>query len=73
MFHLKFQKTCKIWIKGKMYCNKNTKDKPRSFFDNIDKWAKEVRVHLGLAYLTIEKMIKFLQKVLLESFFQKIL
>ena len=20
---------------------KNTKDKPRSFFDNIDKWAKE--------------------------------
>ena len=33
---------------------KNTKDKPRSFFDNIDKWAKEQGAS-GLAYFTIEK------------------
>ena len=33
---------------------KNTKDKPRSFFDNIDKWAKEQGAS-GLAYLTLEK------------------
>ena len=33
---------------------KNTKDKPRSFFDNIDKWAKEEGAS-GLAYFTIEK------------------
>ena len=32
----------------------NTKDKPRSFFDNIDKWAKEQGAS-GLAYFTIEK------------------
>ncbi len=33
---------------------KNTKDKPRSFFDNIDNWAKEQGAS-GLAYFTIEK------------------
>tara|TARA_X000000950_G_scaffold287924_1_gene402359 strand:+ start:125 stop:1909 length:1785 start_codon:yes stop_codon:yes gene_type:complete len=33
---------------------KNTRDKPRSFFDNIDKWAKEQGAS-GLAYFTIEK------------------
>ena len=33
---------------------KNTKDKPRSFFDNIDKWAKE-QGSSGLAYFTIEQ------------------
>ena len=33
---------------------KNTKDKPRSFFDNIDKWAKEQGAS-GLAYFTIEE------------------
>ena len=33
---------------------KNTKDKPRSFFDNVDKWAKEQGAS-GLAYLTLEK------------------
>jgi aspartyl-tRNA synthetase len=31
---------------------KNTKDKPRSFFDNIDNWAKEQGAS-GLAYFTI--------------------
>ncbi len=33
---------------------KNTKDKPRSFFDGIDKWAKNQGAS-GLAYFTIEK------------------
>ena len=33
---------------------KNTKDKPRSFFDNIDKWAKDQGAS-GLAYFTLEK------------------
>ena len=27
---------------------KNTKDKPRSFFDNIDKWAKEQSIRISL-------------------------
>jgi len=33
---------------------KKTKDKPRSFFDGIDKWAKNEGAS-GLAYFTIEK------------------
>ena len=33
---------------------KNTKDKPRSFFDNLDKWAKSEGAS-GLAYFTFEK------------------
>jgi len=33
---------------------KNTEDKPRSFFDGIDKWAKDQGAS-GLAYFTIEK------------------
>ena len=33
---------------------KDTKDKPRSFFDNIDKWAKE-QGSSGLAFFTLEK------------------
>ncbi len=33
---------------------KNTKDKSRSFFDNIDKWAKEQGAS-GLAYFTFDK------------------
>ena len=33
---------------------KNTRNKPRSFFDNIDKWAKDQGAS-GLAYFTIEK------------------
>ena len=33
---------------------KKTKEKPRSFFDNIDKWAKEQGAS-GLAYFTLEQ------------------
>ena len=47
---------------------KNTKDKPRSFFDNIDKWAKEQGARL--AYFTIEqdKEIKRTSRKILGSF-----
>ena len=38
----------------KSIVTKNTKNKPRSFFDNIDKWAKEQGAS-GLAYFTIEQ------------------
>ena len=37
---------------------KNTLDKPRSFFDNIDKWSKDLGFS-GLAYLTIDNKNKF--------------
>ena len=33
---------------------KNTKNKPRNFFDSIDKWAKEQGAN-GLAYFTLER------------------
>ena len=38
----------------KAIITKNTIDKPRSFFDNIDKWAKEQGAS-GLAYFSLEK------------------
>ncbi len=40
---------------------KNTKDKPRSFFDNFDKWAKS-EGGSGLAYFTIEQVEKISAK-----------
>ena len=55
-----------------MYCDKKTKDNPRSFFDGIDKWAKEQGAS-GMAYFTLKKIKKFLPKALLENFFKKIL
>ena len=54
---VKFDIFKKLVSKGsKVRCivTKNTKDKPRSFFDNIDKWAKEQGAS-GLAYFTLEK------------------
>ena len=45
-----------------MYFNsKKTKDKPRSFFDNLNNWAKEQGAS-GLAYFTIEKSNKEFQQ-----------
>ena len=42
MYHLKFLRNLvKSGSKVRCIVTKNTKDKPRSFFDNIDKWAKE--------------------------------
>ena len=48
----------KSWLKSgavvKTIVTKETGKKPRSFFDNIDKWAKEQGAS-GLAYFSIEK------------------
>mgnify|MGYP001380175007 FL=1 len=49
-----FKKLVKSGSKVRCISTKNTKDKPRSFFDNIDKWAKEQGAS-GLAYFTIEE------------------
>ena len=49
---------------------KNTKDKPRSFFDNIDKWAKEQGAS-GLAYFTLEKELEIKAKGPVGKFFSK--
>ena len=49
---------------------KNTKDKPRSFFDNIDKWAKDQGAS-GLAYFTIEKDIEVKGKGPIGKFFSE--
>tara|TARA_B100001057_G_scaffold496612_1_gene598527 strand:+ start:120 stop:1910 length:1791 start_codon:yes stop_codon:yes gene_type:complete len=50
-----FKKLVKNGSNVRCIVTKNTKDKPRSFFDNIDKWAKEQGAS-GLAYFTIEKI-----------------
>jgi len=49
-----FKKLVKAGSNVRCIVTKNTKDKPRSFFDNIDKWAKEQGAS-GLAYFTIEE------------------
>jgi len=49
-----FKKLVKSGSKVRCIKTKNTKDKPRSFFDNVDKWAKEQGAS-GLAYFTLEK------------------
>ncbi|MDA9616148.1 aspartate--tRNA ligase [Candidatus Pelagibacter sp.] len=49
-----FKKLVKSGSKVRCIVTKNTKEKPRSFFDNIDKWAKDQGAS-GLAYFTIEK------------------
>ena len=49
-----FKKLVKSGSRVKAILTKKTKDKPRSFFDNVDKWAKNQGAS-GLAYFTIEK------------------
>ena len=49
-----FKKLVKSGSIVRAIVTKNTKDKPRSFFDNIDNWAKE-QGSSGLAYFTFEK------------------
>ncbi len=49
-----FKKLVKSGSKVKTIITKNTKNKPRSFFDGIDRWAKEQGAS-GLAYFTLEK------------------
>jgi aspartyl-tRNA synthetase len=65
-----FKKLVKLGSKVRCIVTKNTKDKPRSFFDNIDKWAKEQGAS-GLAYFTIEKKVKFEGKGPVGKFFSE--
>ena len=65
-----FKKLVKSGSKVRCIVTKNTKDKPRSFFDNIDKWAKEEGAS-GLAYFTIEKNKDLSAKGPVGKFFSK--
>ena len=49
-----FKNLVKSGSKVRAIVTKKTKDKPRSFFDEIDKWAKDEGAS-GLAYFTFEK------------------
>ena len=65
-----FKKLVKSGSEVRCIVTKNTKDKPRSFFDNIDKWAKEQGAS-GLAYLTLEKDKEIFGKGPVGKFFSK--
>ncbi|MDC0216124.1 aspartate--tRNA ligase [Candidatus Pelagibacter sp.] len=65
-----FKKLVKSGSRVRCIVTKNTKDKPRSFFDNIDKWAKE-QGSSGLAYFSIEKDKIFYAKGPVGKFFSE--
>ena len=65
-----FKKLVKSGSRVRCIVTKDTKEKPRSFFDNIDKWAKEQGAS-GLAYFTIEKNENILAKGPVGKFFSK--
>jgi len=65
-----FKKLVKSGSVARCIVTKKTKDKPRSFFDNIDKWAKEQGAS-GLAYFTIEKNEKISGKGPVGKFFSE--
>ena len=65
-----FKKLVKSGSKVRCIVTKNTKDKPRSFFDSIDKWAKEQGAS-GLAYFTIEKEKEISAKGPVGKFFKQ--
>jgi aspartyl-tRNA synthetase len=65
-----FKKMVKAGSKVRCIVTKNTKDKARSFFDSIDKWAKE-QGSSGLAYFTIEKDKEVSAKGSIGKFFKK--
>jgi len=65
-----FKKLVKSGSNVRCIITKNTKDKPRSFFDNIDKWAKEQGAS-GLAYFTIEKNTEVSAKGPIGKFFKE--
>ncbi len=63
----------KLVIKGSIVrgiVTKNTSEKPRSFFDGIDKWAKE-EGSSGLAYFSIENFDKLSAKGPVGKFFSE--
>ena len=63
-----FKKLIKSGAKARCIVTKDTKNKPRSFFDSIDKWAKD-QGSSGLAYFTIEKDKDFFAKGPIGKFF----
>ncbi len=63
-----FKKLVKEGSEVRCIVTKNTKDKPRSFFDNIDRWAKNQGAS-GLAYFTIENDKKISAKGPVGKFF----
>ena len=65
-----FKKLVKSGALVRADCYKNTKDKPRSFFDNIDKWAKDQGAS-GLAYFSLEKDKKIKAKGPIGKFFSE--
>ncbi len=65
-----FKKLVKSGSKVRSIVTKNTKDKPRSFFDSIDKWAKEQGAS-GLAYFTFENENKISAKGPVGKFFSE--
>ncbi len=65
-----FKKLIKSGSIVRALVTKNTKDKPRSFFDGIDNWAKE-QGSSGLAYFTLEKNDKILGKGPVGKFFSE--
>ena len=65
-----FNKLVKSGSKVRCIVTKNTKDKPRSFFDNIDRWAKEQGAS-GLAYFSFEKNDDVFAKGPVGKFFSK--
>tara|TARA_B100001093_G_C26730343_1_gene971945 strand:- start:260 stop:1327 length:1068 start_codon:yes stop_codon:yes gene_type:complete len=65
-----FKKLVKTGSIVRAIITKNTKEKPRSFFDNIDKWAKEQGAS-GLAYFTIEQDEKIKGKGPVGKFFSE--
>ena len=66
-----FKKLVKSGSKVRCILTKNTKDKPRSFFDNIDKWAKEQGAS-GLAYFTFENNGEISAKGPIGKFFSNV-
>ncbi len=65
-----FKKLVKTGSIVRCIVTKDTKDKPRSFFDNIDRWAKEQGAS-GLAYFTFEKDNELSAKGPVGKFFTK--
>ncbi len=63
-----FKKLVKTGSNVRCIVTKDTKQKPRSFFDNIDKWAKTQGAS-GLAYFTFEKQENIVAKGPVGKFF----
>jgi len=65
-----FKKLVKSGSKVRCIVTKNTKNKPRSFFDGIDKWAKGQGAS-GMAYFTLEMDKEIFGKGPVGKFFSK--